>query len=64
MCGYTLPFWETHCDYTSRDSIQGACGRVDDAGLRIMDYPCAAHRGMNGPNQSGRHIREDRQMNM
>ncbi|EAT78769.2 hypothetical protein HBI56_176060 [Parastagonospora nodorum] len=46
-CGYTQSAWETHCQYTGRDNLQGGCGRADNAGMRQVNYPCPHHRGLN-----------------
>ncbi|KAH6199938.1 hypothetical protein HBI53_155520 [Parastagonospora nodorum] len=46
-CGYTQSAWETHCQYTGRDNLQGGCGRADNAGMRQVNYTCRHHRGLN-----------------
>jgi hypothetical protein len=63
-CGFTLPFWESHCGYTGRDDMQGAYGHADDAGLRVMNYACSLHRGLTDRNLSRPVILQDGTVNM
>jgi hypothetical protein len=63
-CGFTLPFWKTHCHYTDRDNIQGACGQADDVGLRVMNHACSLHSGLSDRNLSGPVILQDGTVNM
>jgi len=57
-CGYNQSAWETQCQYTGRDNLQGGCGRTDNAGIRQLTYPCPHHRGLDFDFIAGNVIRQ------
>jgi len=47
-CDNVVDVYETHCQYTGRDNVQGACGHTDYGGPQFLGYPCAQHQNFAG----------------